>query len=69
MAQKITLERIEEVPAGSRVRHYDELDEAAKATLPALANDGAVAVDGSTAEGFRDCELVKYTDYYEISVQ
>lgn len=69
MDQKVTLERIEEVPTESRVWHYDELGEAAKATLPALANDGTVAVDGSAAEGLRDCDLVKYTDYYEISVQ
>ncbi|WP_049895029.1 hypothetical protein [Halopiger xanaduensis] len=69
MGQKVTIERIEEVPAESRVCHYDELGEAAKATLPALTNDGPVAVDGSVAAGFRDCDLVKYTDYYEISVR
>ncbi|WP_120245216.1 hypothetical protein [Halopiger aswanensis] len=69
MGQKVTLERIEEVPAESRVCHYDELDEPAKATLPALANDGTVTVDGAAAADFRDCDLVKYTDYYAISVQ
>lgn len=68
MAQEITVRRVDDVPAGSRVCHYDELEEAAKATLPALANTTEASVDRAVADGLRDCDLVKYTEYYEVSV-
>lgn len=68
MSQQITVERVDDVPAGSRVCHYDELEEAAKTTLPALANTTEASVDRAVADGLRDCDLVKYTEYYEISL-
>ncbi|ELZ03814.1 MULTISPECIES: hypothetical protein [Natrialba] len=77
MGVNITIERVENVPADSRVCHYDELGEDAKVALAHLtdshedtvdAADTADFLDATATTGFHDCELVKYTDYYEISV-
>lgn len=68
MSVDITLEPVDDVPSESRICHYDELGEAAKERLPALTEDSSAAVDGTVAEGFRDCDLVKFTEYYEISL-
>ncbi|SDR11128.1 hypothetical protein [Natronobacterium texcoconense] len=69
MGENITLERVDDVPAESRICHYDELGEAAKERLPALTDEPESAVGGTVVDGFHDCDLVKYTDYYEISVR
>lgn len=69
MSHEITVRQVEDVPAGARVCHYDELDEDAKATLPALAGTTETAIDRTVADGLRDCDLVKYTDYYEVSLR
>ncbi|THE65920.1 hypothetical protein D8Y22_05200 [Salinadaptatus halalkaliphilus] len=68
MSKTITLERVDDVPADSRVCHYDELGERAKAELPSLTESTDDAVESAVAEGFHTCDLVKYTDYYEVSV-
>ena len=69
MPHEITIRQTEDVPSDARVYHYDELEEEAKATLPSLAGTTGSTVDRTVADGLRDCDLVKYTDYYEISVQ
>lgn len=69
MSESITLEPVEEVPPNSRVCHYDELDEPAKETLPSLANGTNGAVENAVLESFRGCDLVKFTDYYQVSVR
>lgn len=69
MSPQVTLQQVEEVPADSRVCHYDELEESAKERFPVIADGETGAVDRSTATQFRECDLVKYTDYYEISLQ
>lgn len=68
MGVDITVERTDDVPAESRVCHYDELGEKAKAAFPVLTNCRTDSVDSEVANSFRDCELVKYTEYYEISL-
>ncbi|APW98214.1 hypothetical protein CHINAEXTREME_10620 [Halobiforma lacisalsi AJ5] len=68
MSVDITLERVDDVPAESRICHYDELGEAAKERLPALTDDPGTDVDGTVADGFQDCDLVKFTEYYEVSL-
>ncbi|QCC60254.1 hypothetical protein NP511_18025 [Natrinema thermotolerans] len=68
MSPSLTLEQVDEIPSDSRVCHYDELGEDAKEELPTLTGSDSASVDRSTAEGFQECDLVKYTDYYEISV-
>lgn len=68
MSERITLEPVDDVPPDSRVCHYDELGERAKATVPTLTDTDGASVDETTVDGFRDCDLVKYTDYYEVSV-
>ncbi|ELZ01999.1 hypothetical protein [Natrialba asiatica] len=75
MGVDITIERVENIPADSRVCHYDELGEDAKAALAHLTDshegtvDAADVLETTATTGFHDCELVKYTDYYEISVR
>ncbi|MFC6718197.1 hypothetical protein ACFQGT_11210 [Natrialbaceae archaeon GCM10025810] len=66
MRHELSLEPVDEIDADARVCHYDELDEAAKERLPLIA-DGEEGVDGSVVEGFGACDVVKYTDYYEVS--
>lgn len=68
MSPRLTLEPVDTVPADSHVCHYDELNEDAKEKLPLLTVSDGVSVDGSIADGFQNCDLVKYTDYYEVSV-
>lgn len=71
MSPAVTLRPVDDVPCDSRVCHYDELDEDAKEQFPALADSetGVSSVDGNVAEGFTKCDLVKYTDYYEVSLR
>lgn len=69
MSDRITLEQTEDVPADSRVCHYDELDEAAKEQFPQLTADDRAEVDADAVDGLQRCDLVKFTDYYEVSVQ
>ena len=71
MRSTITLEPVEEIPPDCRICHYDELGDDAKAQVPALADAPAETeiedVDGSIADDFDDCDLVKYTEYYAVS--
>lgn len=68
MSDHITLAPVDDVPAGSRVCHYDELAESAKEEFPTLAGLSRVSIDESIADELRSCEFVKYTDYYEVRV-
>lgn len=69
MSQNVTLEPVDDVPADSTVCHYDELSEAAKEQFPILTDDECRdGVDDEAVDGLRRWDLVKYTDYYEISV-
>lgn len=70
--ERIEVERVETVPGGASVRHFDELGEPAKAVLPALVpGDGGTAAcaDDGVVEtlGEVDGDIVKFTDYYRVS--
>jgi hypothetical protein len=55
------------VPDGARVCHYDELEEPAKESFPALAGSASATTTDAAFESTADsCDLVKFTDYYEI---
>ncbi|ELY57486.1 hypothetical protein [Natronolimnohabitans innermongolicus] len=78
MSTTITLEPADEIPADCRVCHYDELGESAKARLPALTRGPpdsdessgrqTATADDAFLESLGDCDLVKFTDYYVLSV-
>lgn len=68
MSPSLTLKQVDKIPNDSRICHYDELSEDAKEELPSLTGSDSASVDQSTVEGFQECDLVKYTDYYEVSV-
>ena len=68
MPPTITLEPVEDIPTDSRVCHYDELSEGTKEKIPVLTESNDLPVDCSIAAGLRECDLVKYTDYYEITI-
>lgn len=67
MTSTITVESVERVPEGVRVRDYDELDEPAKHRFPKLVEDeGTTRVEPDVEQSFEDCVLVKFTDYYLV---
>ncbi|GAB3037795.1 hypothetical protein [Natronobiforma cellulositropha] len=69
MSPHINLRRVDDVPRESSVRHYDELEESVKEQFPTLAAaDARISVDSALARELGDCDLVKYTDYYEVSL-
>ncbi|MFB6069802.1 MAG: hypothetical protein ABEJ76_02155 [Halanaeroarchaeum sp.] len=68
MTPTLRAHEIEDVPAGTRVRHYDELAEDAKETFPSVADGGTTVVSPELATRFRDGEVVKFTRYYRIEV-
>ena len=55
------------VTEGTRVCDYDELSAEAKARLPELIESGNCPAGHRTDADFDGCEVVKYTDYYEIA--
>lgn len=71
MVPAVRLEPTESVPEDGRVRHVDELPESAQGALPALTSGvpGAAILDESTARTFVDGEYVKFTDYYQVTVE
>ena len=71
MVPAVRLESAESVPADGSVRHYDELSEGAQGALPALTSGvpGEAILDEPTARTFTDGEYVKFTDYYQVTVE
>lgn len=71
MTETITLSPVERVPPDARVYHYDELPEPAKTHLPRLveSDDANVAVPERVGAAFESYDLVKFTDYYRITVR
>lgn len=65
---EIELQRVDDVPRDSRVCHYDELESPAKERLSALVERDSSSVGEDVLAGFHCCEIVKFTDYYELSV-
>lgn len=70
MTPTVTLRKIEDVPDDSRICHYDELEETTKERFPTIAATDSedVAVDPEKVSGLECCDLVKYTDYYEVTL-
>lgn len=65
----IDIEPIDVVPEHAMVRHYDELDEEIKDRFLELVTEGSpnrIGQDAGAAFGTCDCEVVKFTDYYQI---
>ncbi|KTG09341.1 hypothetical protein AUR64_16305 [Haloprofundus marisrubri] len=56
--------RTDTVPAGARVRHFDELDERAQQMVVAAAN-GQLS-NTASVPGLRSGDVVVFTDYYRV---
>ncbi|WP_234699161.1 hypothetical protein [Halorubrum sp. LN27] len=61
--RRMRLRRTGLIPSDTRVRHYDELDEEAQATVRELAGRPQTAPE---ADDLDDGDVVKFTDYYEV---
>lgn len=68
MNPTVTLEREDPLTADAPVRDYDELDHAAQAEFPALVAGETTFVADRVAAGLSDGELVRYGDYYRVTV-
>lgn len=66
MGVRVTVEKVEGVSGDDRVCHYDELGERAKQRFPAFVGQDEVSVDEETGRELCGCDLVKYTDYYQV---
>ena len=58
----VRVTRTDSVPDGSRVRHFDELDERAQNALAGLDGGGTVC----DAPGLAAADVIVYTDYYRV---
>lgn len=68
MTHSIEMTPIEQIPPDVRVCHVDELGWLAKKHLAECEEDVPVDVNKRVAEAFECCDIVKYTDYYEVSL-
>jgi len=68
MSVDLRLDPVENVSSDSRVCHYDELNEDTKEEFPVLTESTDAPVDSIIADGLEGCDLVKYTEYYEVSI-
>ncbi|UHQ96156.1 hypothetical protein [Natrinema halophilum] len=69
MQSRLTVTRIESIPSSVNVRHIDELSTRAKEYLyRVVCEDGQIAVDADVKAELARCDVVKFTDYYRISV-
>lgn len=68
MTPEIEFQQVDEVPCDSRVCHYDELEPRAKEQFSILIKRDASSVGEDTVKGFSCCDIIKFTDYYRISV-
>lgn len=57
--------RTDAVPETARVRHFDELDDAAQEFLVQVA-EGASPRDPTNLSGLNEGEVVVFTDYFHI---
>jgi len=61
--RRMRLRRTGTIPAGARVRHYDELDEETQVAVSEIAGRPRTAPE---TEDLDDGDVVKFTDYYEV---
>ena len=67
MDVRVSVEEVDAVAGDERVCHYDELGERAKQRFPSFVGEGEVTVDEETGRELCGCDLVKYTEYYQVS--
>ncbi|WP_226008165.1 hypothetical protein [Natrinema salinisoli] len=70
MTTWISLSPVERVPRDTHVTHYDQLADQAKNRLPRLLEEDETVsrTPDSVGAMFETHEIVKYTDYYRITV-
>lgn len=69
MGSRVTVARIESIPSGVAVRHIDELsDEAKECLFQVVRKDVPMTVDSDVATEFAQCDVIKFTDYYRITI-
>lgn len=68
MTPTVDLQAIEDVPADAHVRDYDELAPPTQDQLVALVDNETAGVTDDAAAAFESYDVVKFTDYYCISV-
>lgn len=68
MSVQVELQQIDDVPRDSRVAHYDELELRTKEQLFELVENGTTTIRGSTVDEFESHDVIKFIDYYEVSV-
>lgn len=68
MSVQVELQQIDDVPRDSRVAHYDELELRAKDQLFEFVENGTTTIRASTVDEFESHDVIKFTDYYEVSV-
>ena len=61
--RRMRLRRTGTIPAGARVRHYDELDEETQVAVSEIAGRPRTAPE---TEDLDDGDVVKFTDYYKV---
>ena len=66
----LRVRRTDSIPADARVRHIDELSEAAQQRLFSVVGDDATGtrLHGATAGEFDDGDVVVFTGYYEVDL-
>lgn len=70
MTMWISISPVERVPHDSRVSHYDQLADQAKNRLSRLLEEDEPVSPTPDSVGamFETYEIVKYTDYYRVTV-
>ena len=68
MHRQVEIEAIDSVPGDSRIVHYDELGSDTKEQFCELAAGRSVPLPGDTVREFERYDVVKFTDYYRVSV-
>ena len=68
MHRQVEIEAIDSVPGDSRVVHYDELGSETKEQFCELAAGRTGTLPGDSVREVERYDVVKFTDYYRVSV-
>lgn len=69
MQSRVTITPIESIPPTVDVKHIDELSNKARAFLyQVVCEDGQIAVESEVQAELANCDVVKFTEYYRITV-
>jgi hypothetical protein len=69
MCVQVNLQQIDDVPGNSRVAHYDELTPRAKDQLFKLVENEHSALQETEVDELGRHDVIKFTDYYQISIE